>query len=144
MEKDNKNGHAQTQEYSTHCLLQCLCLQSLCWILVLKGSYSTSEHTDFLPEAVLALGYHSFIKYLHVMVTCSVQRTQSLIGSVGECMVRFPFADLTDQADISKHTSCVIYQWLRKLSCGMESPIVLCMPGIVVQVDQSQHSAIVR
>ena len=48
--------------------------------------------------------------------------------------------DFADEAEISEHTACDIYQWLREVSSTklLQSPVVLGGPGVVVQIDESQ------
>ena len=52
----------------------------------------------------------------------------------------FLVTDSADEAEISEHTACDIYQWLREVCTTklLQSPVVLGGPGVVVQIDESQ------
>jgi len=52
----------------------------------------------------------------------------------------FLVTDFADEAEISEHTACDIYQWLREVCSTqlLQSPVVLGGTGVVVQIDESQ------
>ena len=52
----------------------------------------------------------------------------------------FSVTDFADEAEISEHTACDIYQWLREVCSTqlLQSPVALGGPGVVVQIDESQ------
>ena len=56
------------------------------------------------------------------------------------CAWEFFVTDFVDEAEISEHTACDIYQWLREVCSTqlLQSPVVLGRPGVVVWIDESQ------
>ena len=50
-----------------------------------------------------------------------------------------PVTDVIDDAEIDTRTGVDIYQWLREVCSTklLQSPIILGVPGIVVQIDES-------
>ena len=48
--------------------------------------------------------------------------------------------DFGDEAEVSNHTACDIYQWLREVCSTklLQTPIILGGAGVVVQADESQ------
>ena len=58
----------------------------------------------------------------------------------------FPVTDFADEAEISEHTACDIYQWLREVCSTklLQSPVVLGGPGVVVQMTNHNFATSLR
>ena len=52
----------------------------------------------------------------------------------------YPVTDFADEAEVSNHTACDIYQWLREVCSTklLQTPIILGGAGVIVQADESQ------